>query len=326
LYTLRQTPYTLKEFSAMIISDKKMIAEKQTALDKKAVDKIAKESVPLTVFRILGSPYLRVTALRCMASIFRNFFFLQYRAALSPGLIPVTNVDHPLDLKIPFLPGKVNVYLDFIAFWVRCLGFLFRHCGRKALEPVRNFIESMGQVYAFAAEVYRVNLSTTDRPFYLKRLRFLIIHAVDPHLMCIPSLHVMIVIRAYTLFREIIKTLGLEERLAAQTEELRRGALAITEAVLYIKQHSVNCISAAMYAMSRFDPFDPGLFPPAEAERFASEIFKKEESITKEDGDEIRGYILALYRRFLDEGEKSEDWKKPLLNFLTKWRLETSES
>jgi len=302
----------------MIVPDKRMIAEEQTALEKKVVDKVAKESVPLTVFRILGSPYLRITALQSTASIFRNFFFLQYRAAIYPGLIPVTRVDHPLDLKIPFLPGKVNVYLDFIAFWVRCLGFLLRHCGRKALEPVRNFIESIGQVYAFAAEVYRVNLSTTDRPFYIKRPRFLLIHAVDPHLMCIPSLHVMIVIRTYTLFKEILKAFKLEERFAAQAEELQRGALAITEAVLYIKQHSVNCISAAMYAMSRFDT---GLFPPAEAERFASEIFREgeneEKSLSKEDGDDIRKYILALYRRFLDEGEKSEDWKKPLLDFLS---------
>jgi len=293
-----------------------MITAEQTTFDKKAVDKISKESFPLTAFRILGSPYLRVTALQCTASIFRNFFFLQYRAAFSPGRIPVTRVDHPLDLKIPFLPGKVNVYLDFIAFWVRCLGFLLKQCGRKALEPVRNFIEGMGQVYAYAAEVYRINLSTTDRPFYIKRLRFLLIHAVDPHLMCIPSLHVMIVIRTYTLFKEIAKTLGLEERFAAQAEELWRGAMAITEAVLYIKQHSVNCISAAMYAMSRYDP---GLFPPAEAERFASEIFREGECISKEDGDEIREHILALYRRFIDEGDRSEDWKKPLLDFLNEF-------
>jgi hypothetical protein len=296
----------------MIDPDKRMITEEQATLEK-----ISRESVPLTVFRILASPYLRITALQSTAAIFRNFFFLQYRAAFSPGLIPVTRVDHPLDSKIPFLPAKVNVYLDFIAFWVRCLGFLLKQCGRKALEPVRNFIEGMGQVYALAAEVYRVNLSTTDRPFYIKRPRFLLIHAVDPHLMCIPSLHVMVVIRTYTLFREIIKTLKLEERFAAQAEELRRGALAITEAVLYVKQHSVNCISAAMYAMSRFDS---GLFPQAEAERFASEIFREgkneRKSLSKEDEDEIRAYILALYRRFLEEGEKSEDWKKPLLDFL----------
>jgi hypothetical protein len=222
-------------------------------------------------------------------------------------------VDHPLDLKIPFLPGRVNVYLDFVAFWVRCLGFMLRQCGRKALEPVRNFIESMGQVYAFAAEIYKKNLSTTDRPFYIRSPRFMLIHAFDPHLMCIPSLHVMVVIRTYTLFKEIMKTLRSDEQFAAQAEELRRGALDITEAVLYIKQHSVNCISAAMYAMSRFDP---RLFPPSEAERFASDLFKEGNNLGMEGGDEIRSYIISLYRRFLAEGEKGGEWTKPLLDFL----------
>jgi hypothetical protein len=292
----------------MIIQGKRMTAAEQTTLDK-----IAKESVPLAFFRVMGSPRLRVTGLHCIASIFRNFFFLQYRAALSPGLIPVTRVDHPLDFKIPFVPGKVNVYLDFVAFWVRTLGFLLRQYGRKALEPVRNFIESMGQVYAFAAEVYRKNLSTTDRPFYIKRPRFFLIHAADPHLMCIPSLHVMVVIRTYTLFEDIIKTLGDEKRFAAQAEELRRGALAITASVLYIKQHSVNCVSAAMYAISRFDP---RLFPPAEAERFALDLFREGKDLSKEDEEEIREFILALYRRFLAEGENRRDWTEPLFAFL----------
>ena len=177
---------------------------------------VADESVPATFIRILGKPYLRATALRCVASIFRYFFFQQYRAAFLPGRIPVSRADHPLDRKIPFLPGKVNIYLDFVAFWVRSLGFLLRNCGRGAQEPVRNFMETMGGLYAFAAEVYGKNLSTTNRPFYIGRPRFLLIHAVDPHLMCIPSLHVMVVIRTYTLFREMLKTLGEEERFAAQ--------------------------------------------------------------------------------------------------------------
>ena len=280
-------------------------------------EKIADESFPLTVIRILGKPYLRTTALRCVASILRHFFFLQYRAALLPGRIPVSKVDHPLDHKIPFLPGKVNTYLDFIAFWVRPLGFLIKSCGRGALEPVRDFLETMGDLYAWAALVYGKNLSTTERPFYIGRPRFLLIHAMDPHLMCIPSLHVMVVIRTYTLFREIAKLMGEGERFAGQAEELRLGALEITEAVLYIKQHSVNCISAAMYAMTRFDP---ALFPPIEAERFASGIFADTKKAGKADGDEIRheirGYILSLYRRFLYEGESSDDWTKPLLSFL----------
>jgi hypothetical protein len=275
--------------------------------------RIAEESVPLTFIKVLTSPFLRTTGLRCLASIFRHFFFLQYRAAFLPGLIPVSKVDHPLDSKIPFLPGKVDIYLDFVAFWVRTVGFLLKHFGRRALEPVRNFLESMGQVYAWAAEVYKKNLSTTDRPFYIGRPRFLLIHAFDPHLMCIPSLHVMVVIRTYTLFEDILKSTGDDGRFAAQIEELYRGALAITGAVLYIKQHSVNCISAAMYAMTMFNP---GLFPPAEAERFVSGLFIDNKKPNSEDSNEIRGYILSLYNQFLAQGNSAEDWTKPLLHFL----------
>jgi hypothetical protein len=274
-------------------------------------EQLAEESIPLSFIRVLGRPYLRVTALRCVASIFKYFFFLQIRAAFLPGFIPVSRVDNPLDSKIPFLPGKVNTYLDFVAFWVRSLGFLVRTRGRRAFEPARHFLETMGGLYAYAAEVYGKNLSTTDRPFYIARPRFLLIHAADPHLMCIPSLHVMVVICTYTLFREIVKILGEEERLAAQAEELRRGALEITEAVLYVKQHSVNCIPAAMYAMTRYDPH---LFPPDEAERFTEGIFREAKIPDKADADAIRGHILSLYRRFLSEGDS--DWTKPLLDFL----------
>ena len=277
------------------------------------VERIADESVPRTFIRILGNPYLRTTALRCIASIFSNFFILQHKHAFLPGRIPVSRADHPLDSKIPFLPGKVYIYLDFVAFWVRSLGFLLRKCGRKAQEPVKIFLKTMGELYAWAAEVYSKNLSTTNRPFYISHPRFFLIHAVDPHLMCIPSLHVMVVIRTYTYFLEMIKTLGEEELFAQQAEELRRGAIAITEAVLYVKQHSVNCISAAMYAVTKFEP---GLFPPEEAESFVSELYREEKSPDKEDAEEIRRHILALHQRFIAEGESSSDWTKPLLDFL----------
>ena len=236
-----------------------------------------------------------------------------------PGRIPVTNVDHPLDEKIPFRPAMVNIYCDFVAFWIRPLGFLLRNFGRKSFPFVKEFIKSMGETYAFAAEVYSKNLSTTKRPFYIKNTRFLIIHSFDPHLMCIPSLHVMVVIRTYTLFREILKALKAEESFAAQKEELRAGAIAITEAVLYVKQHSVNCISAAMYAMTRFAP---ELFPKEEAEKFAYDLFNantkanEKQKPGKEDSSEIQNYIISLYQQFLNQGDGNDEWTKPLLDFL----------
>ena len=273
---------------------------------------IAAESVPMSFVRVLGSPYLRTTALRCVACIFKHFFFAQYRAAFLPGLIPVSRADHPLDPKIPFWPVKVTIYLDFVAFWIRSLSFILKNYGKRALEPARVFTETMGQLYAWAAEVYTKHLSTTERPFYIAHPRFLPIHGLDPHLMCVPSLHVMVVIRTYTFFRERFKTFE-GNKAAPLVEELYRGAIAITEAVLYIKQHSVNCIPAAMYAMTRFDG---RLFPPEEAERFAAELFLGEKNPAKEDAEEIRRHILSLYHRFLSEGEAAEDWKTPLLDFL----------
>ena len=277
-------------------------------------DILEKESLPLTFLRILCKRELRKKAIFCIASIFKNFFFKQSHAAFFKGNIPVTSVDHIMDKKIPFIPGRVNIYLDFVAFWVRSLGFLLRRFGSRAQESVGDFIDSMGELYSYAAEVYGENLSTTERPFHISTPRFLLIHLVDPHLMCVPSLHVMVVIFTYIRFREIIRDLGEENSCLKQAEELYIGALKITEAILYIKQHSVNCIPAALYAMSRFFPSS---FSDNEAEKFISGIFIDSKKPVKEDREEIHKHILNLYNRFVSEGKiDKEDWKKPILNFL----------
>jgi hypothetical protein len=282
-------------------------------MKKPAKRSISDESIYYACFKTFSVPLLRRTGIACIASIFFNFFFRQYRAALLPGRVPVTRVDHQLDVKIPFSPPLVGVYLDFVGFWVRMLSFLLRKFRRRAYAPARDFIGSMGKLYAFAAEIYSKNLSTTRRPFYIACPRFFLIHLTDPHLMCVPSLHVMVVIRTYTKFRSMLRDMNEEEGLPERIEELRQGSLAITEAVLYVKQHSVNCIPAAMYAMTCFDR---GLFPPEEAERFASDLFRGARQPAEGDLERIREHITGLYRRFLDEGEKAAHWTEPILNFL----------
>jgi hypothetical protein len=278
--------------------------------------RVADVSQAGTVFRILCNPRLRKAAARCVRKIFYYFFYLQFKAAFLPGRIPVTPVDHPLDGEIPFNPRWVGVYLDFVSSWVRMTGFLLGCFGRKAAEAVLDFIETMGQLYVLAAEVYRKNLSTTSRPCYYKRPRFMLIHAADPHLMCIPSLHVMIVIRTYTKFRAILKEMGEEAGLARQAEEVRQLALDITEAILYVKQHSVNCIPAAMYVMTCFDP---RLFGAEEAEDFVSALFTR--PLSPQKSAAIRAYIILRYRQFLAEGASGKDWKKPLLKFLAEYQV-----
>jgi hypothetical protein len=132
--------------------------------------------------------------------------------------------------------------------------------------------------------------------------------------MCIPSLHVMVMILSYTRFREILRSFGDEETLAPQIDEVNAGAALITEAILYVKQHSVNCVAAAMYAMNRFDP---ALFPPAEAEVFVSRLFLEPEGLSPADALIIKDHITALYRRFMDESPgPGEPWDAPLIRFL----------
>jgi hypothetical protein len=280
-------------------------------------------SAPAVFFKIMLDRRLRPRARRCIASIFYNFFFCQYRAALAGKFnvkkpIPVSRVDHELDGLIPFAPEWIAVYLDFVGFWVRMLGFLLARFGEGGCGEAAGFMDSMAALYRFAGEVYRKNLSTTARPFYIRRPRFLLLHLFDPHLMCVPSLHVMAAILTYTRFKAAMKKLDGAGRFSPLAEEYRRGAQDITEAVLYVKQHSVNCVAAAMYAMTCFDG---AAFPPEEAEVFCSGLFAGESRRTAglpriggEPGDAARRHILALYRSFTRP--PTGPWEQPLLDFL----------
>ncbi|MDR2193831.1 MAG: hypothetical protein LBP19_05110 [Treponema sp.] len=275
-----------------------------------AEERMSRQSVLRFFFTCLMNGTLRKAGLACTGMSLYNFFFRQYASALRRN-IPVVNVEHPLDEKIPFLPRKVGVYLDFVSFWIRTAGFLNRAYPHQKTVTA-DFIVSIGRLYKTAAGVYAECLSTTKRPFYVGAFRFALIHAFDPHLMCIPSLHVMVVIRTYTTFAGIVRNFSDSNTYAKQAAELRGRALAITEAVLYVKQHSVNCVAAAMYAMSRFDP---PLFTEQEAEAFTADLFT-DATLPSADASRIRKHILDLYRRFLDQGRQCADWTKPLLAFL----------
>jgi hypothetical protein len=245
------------------------------------------------IIKIITTPGFFFISMRCISAIMRNFFLLQYYAAITKK-IPVTNVDHPLDAEIPFLPKYVDIYMDFSGFWIRRLAAVLRKEGKQA---ARAFIADIMEIYERAATVYKQNMSTTARPRYLKSPHFVTIHLLDPHLMCIPSLHVMLMI--YTGVR-------------CQVPGVREHALRITDSVLFIKQHSVNCISAAMYAMTCMLGEK---FPPEIAGQFADQIFTLSHDASVPRADEIRAYIKSLYHQFLS-GYDEKQWEKPLLDFL----------
>ncbi|MDR0447271.1 MAG: hypothetical protein LBH07_01235 [Treponema sp.] len=278
-----------------------------------------------TFLAVMTQPRLLRRSLRCISVIFTRFFLFQYRRALFP-VLPVSRADHVLDDRIPFNPRLIRIYLDFTALWIRIAGLLSTGFGKRGRNLAAGFIASITGLYLFAFEIYRKNLSTTDRPNYKKGRYFRLIHLVDPHLMCIPSLHVMLMVHSYTAFRHFLKLLEKEEDLWQLREKVYRSALMITEAVLYVKQHSINCIGAALYAVHRYDP---SLFSVEDAEAFINDLFAQKEAkdippeyapfytypfIAQEDIPLLREHIRGLFRSFLDA--KSADWTIPVLEYL----------
>ncbi|MDR1257152.1 MAG: hypothetical protein LBJ86_05340, partial [Spirochaetaceae bacterium] len=173
---------------------------------------------------LLRRPLWR-TCIFTIKSILYNFFYLQYKAVLFPRRVKITRVDHQLDGEIPFIPSWISVYMDFSPFWVRSQAFLAVTFGKAAYPQIAAFVRDIGELYAFAAVVYKQNFSTTSRPFYMGKPGFVPIHVLDPHLMCIPSLHVMVVILTYTRIRRILSAFGKENEYAEEIENARLRAL-----------------------------------------------------------------------------------------------------
>jgi len=291
---------------------------------------VYKEKKRYAFYKTFMVPTLRFSSNKCLPSIFLNFFFSQFRSAFLPGRVKISRADHPLDEKIPFVPSWITIYLDFVGFWIRLLSFFLRRYGRRVYKYAGDFILSIGKLYAFASVVYRKNLSTTKRPFYIASPRFFLIHLVDPHLMCVPSLHIMIAVYTYKMFEFIAGQFGDKENLKEQIEEMKYGAIAISHAVLFVKQHSVNCIPAALYTMTCYCP---ELFPPDEAEAFIRLLFSPVSvkapkgcrvhpasspfvNISEEAQLQIKDHIIGLYRRFIEEKENTKSWEEPILKFL----------
>jgi hypothetical protein len=274
-----------------------------------------------SVFTLALRPLWR-SYLFMIKSILYNFFYLQYKAVLFPQKVKVSNVSHPLDETIPFTPSWINIYMDFSPFWIRTQAFLAETFGKAADPHIAAFTRGIGELYAYAAVVYKRCFSTTRRPFYLGKPGFIPIHVLDPHLMCIPSLHVMVVIMAYTRIRKVLGVFGAEKDYSGEIESVRGKALGITESILYVKQHSINCIAAALYAMTRYDA---ELFPVSEAHDFTDALFTSGgpvSPVSPVSGAAIKRHILGLYHDFIDSGGGGENWEQPLLDFLENYRPE----
>ena len=252
---------------------------------------------------------------RFLRTVVRDFFWLQFSVKWRFKTIPVLDVSHPLDELIPFTPDKVKIYLNFTNFWIRPMTFLFRRLGvKKALPYCIEYLSLIETAYANAAKVYRFCMTTTKRPDYKTDAAFKMIHAFDPHLLCVPSLHVAIVILSSVYYTDVFKNDDFtEEERKTYTAELREGARRIIESVLYVKQHSVNCIPAAMYMMlyvlkNRFT-ISAGI-------DIINSLFADDETLSDPDKKKISAHIHFMFERLLLEGANENDWTVPVKRWL----------
>ena len=251
-------------------------------------------------------------------SALKGFFWLQFSVKLRLRKIPIVNVDHPLDQLVPFTPSRISDYADFISFWIRPLGLIGERFGRRAQRRYTNeFLALVTRCYREAALVYSETMSTTRRPKY-RRNGFWIIHLFDPHLLCVPSLHVMLVTLTEVYFRRAFAELGAEpEEVEAVDRELFGGAVAITESVLLIKQHSVNCVPAALYAISRITGGELGEDDVAE---FVGALFADSDEVSAEDAEAIRSHISSVYADLQADGAADGEWPPAVRRFLAGFR------
>jgi hypothetical protein len=267
----------------------------------------------------LSRPRLLFPALRIFAEALRSFFYPQFENALL-GRRPVVNVDHPLDPAVPFDAGYIEKYLEFIKLWMGSFYRIGRLYGGAADPGLVGFAHSIRSLYAEAGSLYKVVHTTTTRPSKNYNLRFAFIHALDPHLNCVPSLHVILVLANWLLTVDLVGRLGAdrarglgEAEVARWMDELWAEALAITESVLFVKQHSVNCVGASLYYLKRRFP----AFDGERAEAFVAQLFaSKDGSLPR--AAELRSVILgvcasldAAYAR-----DPAQGWRRPLLDFI----------
>ena len=254
-------------------------------------------SLGASIRLILRHGRLRRSGIQLFKAALREFFLLQFRSRRQPGIRPVAVVFHPLDDSLPFNPGLYPRYLGYFTVWMKTLSCLYQRYGKSALGDIEGMMRDVVLLYHAAGRVYRrCQSTTTSRRAVLANPYSLLIVAFDPHLHCIPSLHVLTICYNYHQARKIVMKLDQKsvsgDELAAQTYRL---ALRITEAILLVKQHSLLDIGPSLFLLSRLFPE----FDDREIRRFVSELFAGAPCLDPDTATQARRVILESYRELL---------------------------
>jgi len=259
---------------------------------------------------------IRKPGLRLLKIIWTDFFFPQFLSRFRLRKRKIVPVDHSLDNKIPFSPSHVKDYMYFTHLWIKSLVFLYLEFNTAAISDIASFLNEMSSLYSNAFQIHNVYQSTTKRPRFSGGPYFYLIHLTDPHLHCLPSLHVMIA--GFTFFRitDILKKFTESSNEYEQEEVyLYSMTIKIINSVLFIKQHSVNCIpSGFLLLQSTIHDFPEDL-----SSQIINNLLQTSE-IPVETEELIRSYMNRLYDSFTEKN-KNCDAKSLLIDFLKNYDI-----
>lgn len=272
------------------------------------------------IFAVLPfHPITKKSVYGLLHAAWKNFYIIQQKQKMHLTSIPLISVDHPLDSKIPFIPKNIRIYMDFVNFFCRIMRMLIQRLKKEGYKASKETVEFISSLYQNAGEIYSHALSTTKRPFYIGKPKFLVIHLFDPHYLCVPSLHVAIVAGVWAKIREILSKTDLsDEEKKLILDEIYTGSVAITESVLLVKQHSINCVAGALYLLSA--SHSKGFFTEDDVEKFVHCLFANDNYVEEEDKEKIRKHIISMYTDLMDKKISQTEWQKPLHDWLDSYK------
>lgn len=286
---------------------------------------ISKFSTVAPFFYLTTCPCTARYAWKLIYTILNDFFLLQLGQKIHLTRRPVVNVETDIDDKIPFLPEHVQAYLGFVSYFIKPMDMMKNQLGfRKAIPYLCLYLKFLTKIYHNAASIYRFSMTTTTRPKYYKSHKFLTIHFFDPHLLCVPSIHVAMSAGVAAWFRQCFKTGAFpEEDAKLYLEELNENATQIVESVLFIKQHSVNCIPIALYMLS--STMSKSFFSAQDASNFIEGLFAKTPEISPQVRHEIIEHFYYMYERTLLESRFSSDWQNCIRHWICDFAEQTGQ-
>ena len=277
---------------------------------------IERLGVGASIRLILSHRRLRKVGVQVFKAAVREFFIPQFESRLFLSNRPVAVMSHPLDDSLPFLPHLFRRYLGYITVWLKTLSCLYRIFGKDALGHIEQMMRDVVLIYDAAGRVYRrCQTTTTSRRSAPANPYFLLIAVFDPHLHCIPSLHVLTICYNYYQTRNIAARLDpCNASGSALVAQSYTAALRITEATLLVKQHSLVDIGPSLFLLSRLFPG----YDEKEIRRFVSDLFSDTSVLDPHAAGRVRRAIAESYRQLLPLQDGRTHPAEVLLEYLRK--------